>query len=263
MDMIRLLFKMFFLIAIPMLVTSVAGADNEACGTLSVRSRAHLYVDQEADEDMGFSYPPGMELVIASIESGMAKVTWRHGDNVEAGEGYIRRSSFDTEAFDALIDQCRTTPIPIPTPRPDRPEDHTHSTDLSGVNIRTSDDYSCLPARVKAKLNEMVARGWDVQLMSAHRSRRDNQRRGGARNSLHIQCRAADFIVNGQDREVVEDYLLATWSGGLGLYCSTRFHIDNGNHRIWGGCASSTDRRRYYSRGADQRRDRESSAAER
>ncbi len=247
--------KLVFSILIALFGTSTAfGQEARSCGTLTVRSSANIYSDMEADNHLGFAYPPGFELKIANIEGGMARVVWRDGNGVEAGQGFVRRSSFDTNAFDQLVPECSQNEFIYPFERNDEtianPDDH----DLHGVNIRTSDNYGCLPPRVVAKLNEMVGRGWDVQLMSAHRSRADNARRGGARNSMHIQCRAADFIVNGVDRETVESYLLQSWSGGLGLYCSGRFHIDDGRHRIWGGCASSTNRSQYYSRAADRRR---------
>ncbi len=106
---------------------------------------------------------------------------------------------------------------------------------LQGVNISTGDRHSCLPQAVKRQLNAMVAMGWEVNLMSAHRSRADNARRGGASGSLHIQCRAADFTVSNVPRHNVAAYLLANRIGGLGLYCSGRFHIDNGRRRMWGG----------------------------
>ncbi len=250
--------RSFYLLILSVLMTfSLPAMADQVCGRLIVQSDAKIYSDSEADQELGFSYATGTELKITSIEGGMARVTWRAGENVPAGEGFIPRSSFAATDFDRVSGRCQR-PAPIyPFVRENGQVVNPSSSVLTGVGIQTDDNYSCLPPVVLDKLNQMAARGWDVQLMSAHRSRTDNRRRGGATNSMHIPCRAADFIVNGVDRQVIEDYLLSTWYGGLGLYCSGRFHIDNGSHRIWGGCTSATDRRRYYSRGADHRTDRE------
>lgn len=115
---------------------------------------------------------------------------------------------------------------------------------MGRVKIQTGDNYSCLPSSVKNQLKAMAQMGWEVHLMSAHRTSKDNHKRGGASGSLHIQCRAADFKVANVNKKTVENYLRANRIGGLGVYCSGRFHIDNGSVREWGGCASK-GRRRY------------------
>ena len=77
-----------------------------------------------------------------------------------------------------------------------------------------------------------------VRINSGCRSPQRNLEAGGAPLSTHIDCKAADFIIEGftpaQTHRIVE-YLIRTGEipdGGLGLY-KTHVHYDTGNPRRW------------------------------
>ena len=233
------------------LVSFYSMANAEICGSLTVPSRgtALVYSSQERANPVG-QYRAGTSLRISTspqTQSDWVLIEW------SGGQGWLHRSSFEINAFNELSDICLSASRLENQGANDGDVQSNSNTELVGVEINTQDDYSCLPPVVIQKINSMARRdGWSVSLVSAYRSRADNARRGGATNSYHIPCRAADFVVDGVSREVVEDHLIATWTGGLGLYCGKRFHIDNGPHRMWGGCADAEDRRLYYSRGRNR-----------
>lgn len=77
-----------------------------------------------------------------------------------------------------------------------------------------------------------------VRINSGCRSPQRNLEAGGAPLSTHIDCKAADFIIEGftpaQTHRIVE-YLIRTGEipdGGLGLY-KTHVHYDTGKPRRW------------------------------
>ena len=77
--------------------------------------------------------------------------------------------------------------------------------------------------------------GRHAVVTSGFRSRRHNRRVGGARNSMHTTCKAADIQIKG-----VTKWKLASWlrkqdgRGGVGTYCHTAsVHIDIGKKRDW------------------------------
>lgn len=212
---------------------------------MTTQSSALLYT-QPGGASLGLRYTSNTELRIDRLNGHWAQVTWSNGS------GWVRTNNFPPSQVRRARSACHTPHISenrnielAPDGSIVRPNSSLVRSELI---IATQDNYECLPPVVKEKLNEMVGMGWRVNLMSAYRSRRDNARRNGARDSLHIQCRAADFTVTNVSRREVENYLLGSWSGGLGLYCTGRFHIDNGNHRIWGSCLTGEKRRLYYSR---------------
>ena len=102
----------------------------------------------------------------------------------------------------------------------------------------TSDKTSCFPR----KLNNILLKisknfGKPVVVVSGYRSPKDNERRGGAKNSQHIKCKAADFRVPGVSMKRVGRYLARMKErGGAGFYCRGRFHVDVASRRSWGGC---------------------------
>lgn len=77
-----------------------------------------------------------------------------------------------------------------------------------------------------------------VRINSGCRSPKRNLEAGGAPLSTHIDCKAADFVIEGftpaQTYRIV-DYMIKTGEipdGGLGLY-KTHVHYDTGNPRRW------------------------------
>jgi uncharacterized protein YcbK (DUF882 family) len=88
--------------------------------------------------------------------------------------------------------------------------------------------------------------GRPVTITSGCRSRSANRQAGGARDSYHMRCMAADIRVAG----VSEGQLLRFASrlpgvGGVGTYCGNSIvHIDVGPRRAWtGGCGHRKRRR--------------------
>lgn len=90
-----------------------------------------------------------------------------------------------------------------------------------------------------------------VKLLSVFRSEAYNKAIGGARNSQHVQGRAADFIVKGISPDKVHAKILELYNegklpqlGGLGKY-PTFTHIDirpkkNGRLSRWEGTRTSS-----------------------
>lgn len=108
------------------------------------------------------------------------------------------------------------------------------------MKVKTNDRVGCFPEKLWGFLGEVQAKYGRIEIVSGHRGSSDNRRRGGAKGSLHISCRAADFRVPGANSDEVRKYLEASFSrrGGVGLYCGDRFHLDVGRPRVWGKCAS-------------------------
>lgn len=74
-----------------------------------------------------------------------------------------------------------------------------------------------------------------VTVVSGCRSRAHNRSIGGARESWHLRCMAADFRVQGVNTGSVYRYALSLpGRGGVGSYCRDSFiHLDVGDRREW------------------------------
>ncbi|WP_193227627.1 YcbK family protein [Aureimonas psammosilenae] len=74
-----------------------------------------------------------------------------------------------------------------------------------------------------------------VVVTSGYRSPRHNTRVNGAKRSMHLQCKAADFIVPGADKFQVANFVRSLPNrGGVGTYCNTSaIHVDTGKQRDW------------------------------
>jgi Peptidase M15 len=78
-----------------------------------------------------------------------------------------------------------------------------------------------------------------VTVVSGCRSYSHNRRIGGARESWHLRCMAADFRVQGVGPGTVYRYTASLpGRGGVGRYCRDSFiHVDVGDRREWNwGC---------------------------
>jgi uncharacterized protein YcbK (DUF882 family) len=77
--------------------------------------------------------------------------------------------------------------------------------------------------------------GRKLVVTSGFRSAKGNRRAGGSRNSLHIDCKAADIQVPGVSKWQLAKYLRTMpGRGGVGTYCHTEsVHIDIGSRRDW------------------------------
>lgn len=101
--------------------------------------------------------------------------------------------------------------------------------------------------RVASLLNQISAHFHrPVVIISGCRSLAHNRRIGGARESYHLRCQAADFRVPGVGLGKVYRYAASLpGRGGVGTYCHESFmHIDVGPRREWHwGCGGHKARK--------------------
>ena len=111
----------------------------------------------------------------------------------------------------------------------------------SGFVTQTSRvDTSCLKPELLAALKDVEDHfGKRLIITSGFRSPRVNVAVGGAKNSKHMSCEAADFQIEGVSRQEIAAYLRSMpGRGGVGTYCHTKsVHYDIGSKRDWSwGC---------------------------
>jgi Peptidase M15 len=118
---------------------------------------------------------------------------------------------------------------------------HAYSGSAGGLNPR----LRSLLSRVEGHFNRPVT------VVSGCRSRAHNRRIGGARESWHLRCQAADIEVRGVNKYAVARYASnLPGRGGIGTYCHDgSVHIDLGPKRQWYWC----DRVRNFSQGSIHR----------
>jgi hypothetical protein len=105
--------------------------------------------------------------------------------------------------------------------------------EAGAITLRSSTPTNCLPGDLKTVLAEVAGRFGTVSVQSTHRSPQRNRRAGGARRSLHLDCRAIDFRVKARGREVMTFLRQHKSVGGLKMYRNGIIHIDNGERRSW------------------------------
>ena len=99
--------------------------------------------------------------------------------------------------------------------------------------IDWNDTSWCVPLSMKIVLNRVARRFGPVTVHSTHRWPLENARKGGKPKSFHLTCRAVDFSVPGDPKEVIR-FLKAQWEvGGYSYYSKGFYHIDNGPRRTW------------------------------
>ncbi|MCB1438241.1 MAG: YcbK family protein [Nitratireductor sp.] len=94
----------------------------------------------------------------------------------------------------------------------------------------------CFPAELTQVLHTIERRyGQKVVITSGYRNPERNRRAGGAKNSMHMYCKAADIQVPGVSKWDLAKYLRTLpGRGGVGTYCRTNsVHIDTGSKRDW------------------------------
>ena len=106
-----------------------------------------------------------------------------------------------------------------------------------GLHIQTERvDVACLKPQL-IKLIKKVERhyGRPAVITSGYRNPKHNRKIGGARNSRHTSCEAADIQVKGVSKWQLATYLRSIpGRGGVGTYCHTRsVHLDIGTERDW------------------------------
>ena len=77
-----------------------------------------------------------------------------------------------------------------------------------------------------------------LSVTSGCRSRHHNDRIGGAHESWHLRCMAADFKMEGVNKYTAAKYAGSlSGRGGIGTYCSdSSVHVDLGPRREWNWC---------------------------
>jgi uncharacterized protein YcbK (DUF882 family) len=107
--------------------------------------------------------------------------------------------------------------------------------DHSGQVLQMDPDLFDLLANLQ---DLMPARG-PMELVSGYRTPESNRaaRRASvrvARNSLHMQGRAADIIIPGYSVWQMRSAAISLQAGGVGTYRRSRFvHVDTGPVRVW------------------------------
>jgi uncharacterized protein YcbK (DUF882 family) len=95
---------------------------------------------------------------------------------------------------------------------------------------------ACLQPRLVSIIKQVQRRYGRVPIItSGYRSPARNRKARGARNSMHIYCKAADIQVSGISKWALAKYLRSIpGRGGVGTYCHTKsVHIDIGSKRDW------------------------------
>lgn len=116
------------------------------------------------------------------------------------------------------------------------------TTQHSGVNV------TCIRPEI-LQLIDIIERnyGKNTIVTSGYRSPSRNRRAGGARNSMHIYCKAVDIQVEGVSKWNLAKYIRSIpGRGGVGTYCRTKsVHIDIGPKRDWHySCRRKSKRKR-------------------
>lgn len=101
------------------------------------------------------------------------------------------------------------------------------------ITLRASAPTNCLPGNLREVIAGVAAKFGPVSVESTHRSRSRNWRAGGARQSLHLSCRAIDFRVRTRVRGVMAYLRSHPEVGGLKVYRNGIIHVDNGTRRSW------------------------------
>ena len=81
--------------------------------------------------------------------------------------------------------------------------------------------------------------GKPVVVTSGYRDPQHNREVGGAEESMHKSCEAADIQIDGISKWDIAQYIRSLPNrGGVGTYCHTdSVHLDTGNARDWNwGC---------------------------
>lgn len=121
---------------------------------------------------------------------------------------------------------ARLFPLRMPRARKEAPE-------VQEIRYRPNAPSHCLPGDLNRVLQRVAVRFGPVTVNSTHRSKAHNKRIGGAKRSLHLECRAIDFRIQGRRKGLYKFLRAQKEVGGLKLYRSGYFHIDNGPRRSW------------------------------
>lgn len=107
-----------------------------------------------------------------------------------------------------------------------------HGLRLQRENVRVG----CLPRRLVTTIKQAEKHfGRPAVVTSGFRSKKHNRRIGGAKNSMHVRCMAADVQIAGITKWQLAKYFRSLPDrGGVGTYCHTAsVHVDTGPQRDW------------------------------
>ena len=160
---------------------------------------------------------PAIRAHAAPAVRGDGSVTFFRPDKQERATVRYRdgRGGYDAEAMEAIAQlfRCRLT-------------GEVHAIDPELIEILDAlQDHFSVP---------------EVRLISTYRSPERNalmrrHSRGVAKESLHMQGRAADVELPGISKVAVRDFAYALHGGGVGFYRRRGFvHVDTGAPRTWG-----------------------------
>ena len=107
----------------------------------------------------------------------------------------------------------------------------------SGLMVARDDvNTSCFGTDLVRMIRQVESRfGKKAVITSGYRSPPHNRRVGGAKASMHMACKAADFHIPGVSGVEVARFVRSLPSrGGVGTYCHTAaIHVDTGKQRDW------------------------------
>ncbi len=102
----------------------------------------------------------------------------------------------------------------------------------SKIVADTDDELDCIPQKVRSTLKKVADQFGRVEIKSGLRPPKENRKRGGAKGSAHIECRAIDFVYPGRESRTKQKQM-ASFLKKMGIrynvYCSGRAHIDDTN----------------------------------
>lgn len=124
--------------------------------------------------------------------------------------------------------------------KPKADDDRTIKAYVAFETASNSVSTRCFPNALKVVLSKVQQRyGTRPIVNSGYRSSGTNRRVGGARQSYHMKCMAADIKVPGVSKHNLARYLKSVSGvGGVGTYaCNSFVHVDIGPKRTWNwGC---------------------------
>lgn len=156
----------------------------------------------------------------AMMVTAMGTASWAKDD---AGMSPLRGGP---ELSSPKLRTARLFPLRMPRARKKLPQ-------ATNIQYRPNAPSDCLPGDLNKVLQRVAMQFGPVTVNSTHRSKSHNRRIGGAKGSLHLECRAIDFRVQGRRKGLYKFLRSQEEVGGLKLYRSGYFHIDDGPRRSW------------------------------
>lgn len=112
----------------------------------------------------------------------------------------------------------------------------------NGLHVQTDNvQVACFKPNLLKVIKTVESHfGRPVVVTSGYRDPEHNRQVGGAEESMHMSCDAADIQIDGVSKWDIAAYIRSLpGRGGVGTYCHTdSIHLDTGNNRDWNwGCS--------------------------